>query len=187
MPEQKIARSYHEFLRRMGVQNPGEVGLATPVHLTIPVDAADHLVTPIQVPVVGFLSFSSAAVGDQSGFEIEARAGGFWFEYLDNDNADQAFILVTAASVATTVEGDIAGTNFGPPMQSIAREVRTTAGVGGQNWAVADRDIIQGLPLFVSRGQFLSVYRQDLNNTALFSCVFREVPVGGIGFEGPQS
>lgn len=187
MPELKIARSYHEFLRRIGVQNPGEVGVATPVQLTIPIDAGDQLITPVQVPVVGFLAVSSAAVGDSAGFEIEARAGGFWLEFLNNDNADQCIISVDDASISTTIEGVITGTTFGPPARSIIREARVAALVGGNRLHLTNGQILQGVPLFVARGQFLGCYRQDPNNTALFRVIFREVPVGGIGFEGPQS
>ncbi len=187
MPELKIARSYHEFLRRIGVQNPGEVGVATPVQLTIPLDAADHLISPIQVPVVGFLTFTNASAAESSGFEIEARAGGFWLEYLNNDNSDQAVVLVTDESIADFVDDTIVGTNFGPPAQSIIREVRVTALVPGNNFHLNQADVLQGLPFFVPRGQFLSVYRQDVNNSSIYRVWFREVPVGGIGFEGPQS
>ncbi len=185
--EHKIARSYHELLRRIGVMNPGEVGVASPVHLTIPVDTGDHLITPIQVPVVGFLSFTAAAVGENSGIEIEARAGGFWLEFIDNDNADQAELLIGPASIATTVVAPVVGTNFGPPAQSLIREVLTTALPAGRHFHIGNGEIVQGLPLFVARGQFLSLYRDDVNNDALFRVWFREVPVGGIGFEGPQS
>ena len=188
MPELKPARSYHELLRRIGIQNPGEVGVATPVQLTIPVDVGDHLVAPIQVAVAGGLSFTSAAVGDRGGIEIEARAGGIWVEYIDNQNGDVASILVSDASVATVIETVAAVvTNFGPPAQSILREVRTSAFPAGSHFQMGTNDIIQGMPFFVARGQFFSVYRATTNNTALFNVFWREVPVGGLAFEGPTS
>lgn len=51
MTDQNHSRSFHEALRRLGIQNPNELGIRTPIQAVILVDDVRHLMRPMQNPV----------------------------------------------------------------------------------------------------------------------------------------
>ncbi len=75
--EHKASRSYHEALRRIGVVNPEEVRVGTPIQFVALVDDMTNLVPKVVVPVVAFSGGSIApGVGNHAGFHLSVRSAG---------------------------------------------------------------------------------------------------------------
>lgn len=174
----KIWRNYHEALRRLGVKNPGEVAVQAPIQLEATLDDLSHLTPPLQVPVVAIYNFQAAVIGDWSGFELEARSGGCWIEYLAQ--WDRTGVLATYDAT----RGDVARAviaplcTFGPPMQSVFASVVSNtnpiAAVGvfqlRANWQM-------GASFFLPPGRILGMFDDAANTVSEVAMVVREVPL----------
>lgn len=178
MPELKIVRAYHEALRRIGVQNPGEVGVQVPVVLTAPVDDFSHLVPPVQVPVVAVAGFTPAAVGVFSGMEIlAAGCRGVWIDLIQNRQNATVFCNVATAVPGTIVSTSVPTCRTGPTPASVVNLIELAAVPASGLW-ISGNDIVP-LRFFLEPGQRFQAAHVTANTNASFVIHFREVPLGG--------
>lgn len=180
MPILKPVRAYHEALRRIGIQNPGELEIQTPVQLTAPVDDFTHLVAPIQVPVVVIGLFIAGFAGQHSGMEIVAgaRTKGVWIDAVDNRENGQA-----RAFISTDVpifEGAVVppACFSGPTPESTFRTIRIVTPLTNGGLFMAANDEIP-LRFLLAPGQRFQVVRDTVASNANFTIHVREIPTTG--------
>jgi len=182
VPELKPSRAYHEALRRIGVQNPGEVGVQTPIFLTAAVDDFSHLVAPISVTVVSFGTNTSAFVGENSGIELVAgaRTKGVFVTLIQERNSATAQYYVGVPAGVTLSRKVLARPILcftGPPPQSVVNEV-TFDSVPEGSGVISGSDIVPS-ELLLEPGQSFFILRNTQNVNANFSIDWREIPTTG--------
>lgn len=176
----KISRDYHEALRRMGIQNPGDIEVSQPV-FTIPLDeSVSALATPLQVPVSGGFIAEGAVVGRHSGVRIDARGRGIWLEWLGEIGGtvgihvytDVAFDTVTVAVV-----GDLAPS--GAVESIVTQGNQLAANVPPISFRALQTVVIPRFPLWIPAGVSVTAVLQVANLAANISWLFREIPRRG--------
>ena len=181
MPELKPSRAYHEALRRLGIQNPGEVGFQTPVQLTAHVDDFTHLAPPISVPVVLISVKGNAIVGEHSGLELRAGAktrGVHLTLVVETNNvAGLAIITQTAADTEGALVTPLCFT--GPTPESTIRSIGLVTPLPGDGAFELTSNGIFPTEFFLAPGQRFQVVRQAVNSSATYLVGFREVPTTG--------
>jgi len=182
VPELKVSRSYHEALRRIGVQNPGEVGVQVPIFLTAAVDDFTHLVPPVGVTSVSFGTNTSAFVGEFSGLELVAgpRTRGVFLTLIQerSGSTSQYYVGVPAGAVLSRkVLARPILCFTGPTPQSVVNEVTLDAVPEGGG-VVSSSDIVPS-ELFLAPGQSFIITRNGSNVNANFSIDWREIPSFG--------
>lgn len=182
MPDElKIDRSYHEALRRIGVKNPGEVGIGVPVQLTAEVDSLAHLKPPIGVVVAGGGSFWAAAAAVRA---VTAEwhilsPGGAWIVWGGTVDQD-ARLLLRDATVITANAADLIPAFVSAPeglaLASVLQEGDTNI---AQN-LLEGIQIAEGsaftIPVYVEMGVFVSLVGFNINTNLTGSIVIQEVP-----------
>ncbi len=181
------ARSYHEALRRLGVQNPERVRLGSPVQFTAAVDDLSHLVAPVSVPVVSAGVNTSASALEFSGMEVVAgaRTKGIFLELVENRQNATAVSYIgpltggTPPGIVRTVL--VAARPLlcqsGPPAQSIVNEITLDAIPEAGSPILANQVIAYSF--FLGPGQSFFIVRTAININANFSVHWREVPLTG--------
>lgn len=184
MPDElKIGRSYHEALRRLGIQNPGEVRIGTPVQLTASIDELSHLVPPILVTVAGSARNVGAVAGSVSGVQLESRGpGGCWVEAVASQDGTQKRYLTFGANQGDTFYAAVAP-QFLLPLGAVPTAV--FAGIQGTGLAAVVNDCPIGIqntvfqmPFYLPPGTFFVCCATGVNIAATISIMWREVPVG---------
>ena len=181
MPELKPSRAYHEALRRIGIQNPGEVGIQTPVQLVAHVDDFTHLAPPVSVPVVIISVKGNAIVGEHSGLELRAGAAtkGVHITLVVETNNAAALAIITDTP-ADTESAIITPLCFsGPTPRSTVRPIGIATPLPGDGaFEVTSSDIFP-TEFFLAPGQRFQIVRQSVNTSATYLIGFREVPTSG--------
>ncbi len=181
MPELKPSRAYHEALRRLGIQNPGEVGIATPVQLEAAVDDFTHLVPPISVPVVAITGKGLSDVGNHSGVEIiaGARTRGVHITAIESLQSAATLARIQTAP-PDVIQSTITPLCFtGPTPQSIFNAIVINAPLPGDGaWEGSGFDLTP-VEFFLAPGQRLQIVSQTVSASAVFTVFFREVPTFG--------
>lgn len=179
MPELKISRAWHEALRRIGVTNPGEVGVQVPVLLTAAVDDFTHLAPPVSVPVCSFSGRGIAVVAEHAGIEViaGARTRGIWIDSVEENSGAGAVCFINAAIL--TVDSVIVPVcTSGPAVQSVLRSITTGVPPGNGALEIAANDRIP-LRFFLAPGDSFQMVRATANQNGDYTIHFREVPVTG--------
>ena len=181
MPEElKHSRNFHEILRQHGIQNPGEVGIGTPIQLTQEVDDVSHLVRPIPVRVYGHTTVAAAGgAGVQSGISFQAGPGGAWILWLDEaTSADRTMIIAGPTSDMTI--GAAQTPNMLTGIDDGAAESRlhtaTRVGLPANVFHLRNTIVMTGLPLYIQGGHFFEAMRNTANALVRLSLVWQEVP-----------
>lgn len=177
--ELKISRSYHEALRRIGIQNPGEVGVGLPIQLTAAVDDFTHLAPPVQVPVVAVGTFTAAAAATHAGLEIVAGpTRGVWIDAVEERNNSTAQCFITTVAPATIVAAVAPLCFSGPVPTSVINTIRIATALPAGGYVIEGSDQIP-LRFFLAPGQRFQVVHNTVNTAASYSVHFREVPLTG--------
>ncbi len=183
--EHDQTRSYHEALRRLGVQNPERVRIGTPVQFGATVDELSHLVPPVVVPVVSWGGFGQGAgVGEHSGIHLSARsAGGVWVEQVGDYSGTWQLKLIRAvlATVAsTTVDlGQLTWPAEEPVASVLTLESWLAATIfAGTNRRGDTGSRLELLPFYMRPGDNLYVFDNSANVTWDGLITWREIPVG---------
>ena len=181
MPEElKHSRNFHEVLRQHGIQNPGEVGIGTPIQLVQQVDDVSHLVRPLPVRVAGArTTLVAAGAGIHSGWSLQAGPGGAWILWLEEPtSADSTVIIAGPASDmvlgAVQTPGMLTGINDGGE-ESIFRQA-TRVGIPANHFLVRNTQILAGIPLYIPGGNFFQGMRSTANATNRQAIIWQEVP-----------
>lgn len=180
MPELKVSRSYHEALRRVGVQNPGEVGFQVPIFLTAAVDDFTHLAPPISVAVCAFSGRGIAAVATNAGIEVlaGARTRGIWIDSVEENSGAGAACFIT--QVAPTIVAGITPVCFsGPVPVSVLSSIRRAGAIPGDGALEISANDRIPLRFFVPPGFRFMMVRATQNTNGDYTIHFREVPVVG--------
>jgi hypothetical protein len=180
--ELKGIRAYHEALRRLGIQNPGEVGFQTPIEFVAQVDNLEHLQPPIPVPVVYFNGLVAAGgAGTHVGFEVEARGRGVWIEQIREGGLGLANVIFPG--VARTVLAPIAigaTSHAGPDPVSVMSAISIlTANIPTATWQNTPAETHVVPSVFLAPGQRCQVINSNPNAIFLGGIGFREVPARG--------
>ncbi len=180
MPELKVSRSYHEALRRIGVQNPGEVGIQVPVLLTAAVDDFTHLVAPVSVTVAFGSSATTGTILEHSGGELQAGPGtrGVFFTFLEDSANFNQRLNIHAADDPPTFDVSPADVLFtGPAPLSRWRNIRQAATPTSGAFLLANRQY--PMTIFLAPGQRLRATHILVNTTSGMQIQWREVPATG--------
>lgn len=179
MPELKISRAYHEALRRIGVQNPGEVGVQVPVQLVAAVDDFTHLAPPISVSVCSFSGRGVGVLAEHAGIEViaGARTRGIWIDGVEENSNGGAVCFINAAIL--TIDAVIVPVCFsGPAPVSILRSITTGVPPGNGALEISANDRVP-LRFFLAPGDSFQIVRAIANTNGDYTIHFREVPVVG--------
>ena len=182
MPELKPARAYHEALRRIGIQNPGEVGIQTPVQLVAQVDDFSHLAFPLSVGIaVGWVQ-TPGTITTHAGFELVAgaRTRGIFVEWVDEQSFNAAKLFVQSAPADFVVLGITPTCVSGPPIQSTFNRARMTSPLINPNENFQTRsNQIYDLGLYLAPGERLIMVHINTNSTGTYAVRWREYPTTG--------
>ncbi len=194
--EHKHVRPYHEILRRVGAQNPGDLPLDTPVRLQAPADDFRHLVPPIIVPAYAALARIAADPAALAGtVELHVRGNqGIWLLGVHVASGLGTYNLITVAAPSIALGGPDSGsltpneTNssaFGDGRPSTCLFVfGTRAQAGGtESWrfqAGADDPMpMTGFPVYIAPGRVVIMQKAQNNSSTDHGFFWREIPVGG--------
>lgn len=101
MPDElKGDRSFHEVLRRLGVQNPGEMRIQNPVVLTVAADDLTYLQRPVQRRDYWWYFSGGAVPGNRTGMMLHVRGGGIWIEAHHHNSGNRVDYWVTTTPPA---------------------------------------------------------------------------------------
>ena len=179
MPDElKVDRSYHEALRRLGIQNPGEVRVGVPVQLQASVDDLSHLVAPVEVPValVGRTA-AAAGVGQFSGCEIEAVGNGVIIETIGLYAGVDVRIDIVPATLLTAAVAVIAPPAvFGPPVTAIFRSGNGPVNADINSYRLANIGQTEPLGVYLEPGAILAMMADGANLAVSINLHWREIP-----------
>lgn len=184
--ELKIDREYHAALRRIGVKDPGEVGVGVPPQLTVPVDDLTHLTPPIEVPVEGFGRVEPAqAVRFAVAVQCAVRGGpncrGVWLLFAGTATNDIVLLSRNASIITDDESVLLPGFNTSPVVADSpliwSRGTTTISPVLDPNRGI----ILQAggewtIPMFFPPGSFICLVGQITNSPATGSMVVQIVP-----------
>jgi hypothetical protein len=89
MPREiKGDRAYHEALRRLGVQNPGEIPIGVPIDMVAKVDDLSHLAPPLGLHFYAARATEGMTVGEFSGLILQPGGGGCYVQHASMGNGD---------------------------------------------------------------------------------------------------
>lgn len=190
MPELKPSRSWWEALRRIGVQNPGEIGVATPIQLTADVDDLSHLVPPVVVPVVAWAGFGPApAAGNHSGIHLAVTApGGCWVEDVgDFDGTWQMKTTRTAVATVTAAAVDVSEMTW-PAEEPVQSPLLLESWIAANIFAGVNRrgdsgGRLQAMPFYLRPGDHLYVWDNTVATVWVGALTWREIPRGAFSVE----
>lgn len=175
----KGLRDYHEEWRRLGIQNPGDVRYGPEIQFVAQVDELQHLIPPVQVPVVGVGAFTPAAAGTHAGLQIEARGRGCWIEWVSERAGATAHALITATPAAAVAGvGPPYSCNSGPAALSIASQIRIATPLPTNTMVLNSQDEFP-TAFFIEPGQAFQIVHNTANTNGNYTVIFREVPARG--------
>lgn len=183
MPDHKASRSWHEALRRVGVVNPEEVRIASPVQMQAVVDELSHLVPPVVVPVVSFGGFGhAAAAGNHSAVHLAVRSGGgAWVEDVgDYSGTWQLKTTRTALAVINSTTVDVSQLTWpaAEPVASVLtlEEILAATIFAGTNRRGDTASRLQMFPFYLRPGDHLYIWDNTIATTFDGAITWREVP-----------
>lgn len=190
MPELKPSRAYHEALRRIGIQNPGEVGFQTPVQFTALVDDFTPLIPPVTIPRVAATATVAAAAATFSGIDLFCRPPSRGVYVTAAVNLTLGSLV---ASVTRNVPDSVISENFltcftGPEQRILLNAPHPAAqllnildvnlpALNG-SLRLLGNGIITPLDFFLEPGQRFRIMRDTVNLGITASVFWREVPTG---------
>lgn len=157
MPEElKGDRTYHETLRRLGVKNPGEVRIQTPVVMSAKVDDLTEIHAPLANNLYHAYPTIGANAGQRSGFYLVSQ--GCWLKLMLpyaqhtywTEDATPPALLNLAEVIPRLLGGEAALANQRTRVY-VARDV-----VG--NWPTAATWQISFFPAAALQAQWVSIY-----------------------------
>ncbi len=188
MPELKVSRSYHDALRRIGVQNPGEVGVQVPVMLTAQVDDFSALVPPVTSTIAAGRMTSAAQAATFSIIELIVQPpcrGAFVTGVVNNtggnllmnivDSAPTGAITASAFLTFFTGPGPQRSNATQPACELVAAHNTTLPAANGSLEALAS-GIFLPLDVFLEPGQRFRIARSTQNTVVTATIFWREVP-----------
>lgn len=184
--ELKPSRSYHEALRRLGVQNPGEVSVGVPLQLVAIAEQLAHLQPPIPVNVAG--AGASQAAGGAGVYSIAPAwhilsPGGAWVVQAGVAGSTDGILGTSItdpilAGAAAITPGLLAPRNAAAvgvvPLLSTAAQGTTNVPVGGGYWLSAGANF--GVPFWVESGIWVYLLGSTANAAIQGSIAIQEVP-----------
>jgi len=183
VPEElKHSRNFHEVLRQHGIQNPGEVGIGTPIQLVQQVDDVSHLVRPLPVRVAGArTTLTAQGAGIHSGWSLQAGPGGSWVLWLEEPTSGDATVIVSGPTSdmvlgAVQTPGMLTGITDGGETSIFQQATRV--GLPANHFIVRNQSILAGVPLYIPGGQFFQGMRATANQTNRQAIIWQEVPRG---------
>lgn len=182
--ELKPGRTYHEALRRIGVQNPGEVQIGVPVQLVAEVDSLGHLQPPVPVAIASGGHYCPAVAGER-GVPCEWQIlspGGAWIVGCSSlagelGVANNAASRITRAAVVLVPALNTGGLQGAPALRSIYSSGYNDVGPAAitEGWEL-DVGALGMPPFWVPMGQFVSIIGRDVNQNQNGCIMIQEVP-----------
>lgn len=183
MPELKIARTYHEILRRIGVQGPGEANVQTPVQLVAKVDDLSHLVAPIEVPRIIFgVQLAAPGAGIYNGITINAVTRGYVLEWILANGNTSLRIQYTRGAVDTDylnlgLNPFVPLGEFGPYTTEFYEGTSNIAPVAIGTFRTLNIDQWIEPKLYVPPGEVVAIMNYNANNIFYGDFMIQEIPV----------
>ena len=181
-PVLKPSRAYHEALRRIGIQTPGELGIQTPVQLTVAVDDFSHLAFPLSVGIAVGWTQTPGTITTHAGFELVAgaRTRGIFVDWIDEQSFNAAKLFVQTAP-ADFVAGVLTPRCVsGPPIESTFNQARMTSPLPNPSENFQTRaNQIYDLGLYLAPGERLIMVHINTNSTGTYAVRWREYPTTG--------
>ena len=133
MTDHSHVRSYHEALRRLGIQNPGDVPFRTPVQAVALVDDLRQLARPLELPSFGGGAIIAAGVGLNGSLRLTAGINGARVLFFGEGTNAQIFITSGTVAGFTSVAVIVPALRFGDIVSdqtAVLDEGTRVAGVG---------------------------------------------------------